>query len=358
MRGPAFRIACAGGALPRLSRPMTASAPVRLAVIGAGAWGTALALASGRARVAPVTTLWAHEPDVVQTINRERTNPVYLPGVVLPATLRATANLAEAARDAAIVLLAVPAQHLRSVSGQLAPHLAPNATLVLCAKGIEVGTGKLMSEVLSETAPRSALAVLSGPTFAAEVAAGKPTAVTLACPDEARGRDLVAAIGSAALRPYLSDDIIGAQVGGAVKNVIAIACGIVEGRRLGDNARAALMTRGLAEIMRLGTALGGKRETLMGLSGLGDLALTCNGVQSRNMSLGIALGRGKTLAEVLAGRRSIAEGVATAAAVRALAEKRGVDMPIVGAVDAIVHHGADITRTIAAVLERPFKSEG
>jgi glycerol-3-phosphate dehydrogenase (NAD(P)+) len=336
---------------------MTATAPARLAVIGAGAWGTALALASGRARAAPATMIWAHEPDVVQAINREHTNPPFLPGVLLPATLTATADLAEAARDAGIVLLAVPAQHLRAVSQRLAALLAPQATLVICAKGIEVGTGKLMSEVLDETLPGVPRAVLSGPTFAAEVAAGKPTAVTLACPDEGRGRDLVAALGSSALRPYLSDDIVGAQIGGAVKNVIAIACGIVEGRRLGDNARAALMTRGLAEIMRLGVALGGKRETLMGLSGLGDLALTCNGVQSRNMSLGMALGRGKPLGEVLASRRSIAEGVATAAAVRALAEKRGVDMPIVAAVDAIVHHGADITRTIAAVLERPFKSE-
>ena len=337
---------------------MTVSAPARLAIIGAGAWGTALALASGRVRVPPAATIWAHETDVAASINREHTNPTFLPGVMLPATLSATNDLAEAARDAAIVLLAVPAQHLRQVSARLIPHLARNAILVLCAKGIEVGSGKLMTEILAETAPGIPVAVLSGPTFAAEVAAGKPTAVTLACPDEIRGRELVTTLGSATLRPYLSDDLIGAQIGGAVKNVIAIACGIVEGRRLGDNARAALMTRGLAEIMRLGAALGGKRETLMGLSGLGDLSLTCNGIQSRNMSLGVALGRGKPLAEVLGSRRSIAEGVPTAAAVRALAEKRGVEMPIVGAVDAIVHHGADITRTIAAVLERPFRSEG
>lgn len=337
---------------------MTVSAPARLAIIGAGAWGTALALASGRVRVPPAATIWAHETDVAASINREHTNPTFLPGVMLPATLSATNDLAEAARDAAIVLLAVPAQHLRQVSARLAPHLARNAILMLCAKGIEVGSGKLMTEILAETAPGMPVAVLSGPTFAAEVAAGKPTAVTLACPDETRGRELATTLGSAALRPYLSDDLIGAQIGGAVKNVIAIACGIVEGRRLGDNARAALMTRGLAEIMRLGAALGGKRETLMGLSGLGDLSLTCNGIQSRNMSLGVALGRGKPLAEVLGSRRSIAEGVPTAAAVRALAEKRGVEMPIVGAVDAIVHHGADITRTIAAVLDRPFRSEG
>ncbi len=337
---------------------MTAPTPARLAVIGAGAWGTALAQAASRARHPRQTTIWAHEGDVAQAINREHGNPLFLPGVVLPAELRATTDLAEAAKDATIVLLAVPAQHLREVTARLAPHLAAGATLVLCAKGIEVGTGKLMSEVLDETAPGVPVAVLSGPTFAAEVAAGKPTAVTLATADARAGRTLVEVLGSAALRPYLSDDVIGAQVGGAVKNVIAIACGIIEGRRLGDNARAALMTRGLAEIMRLGEALGGKRETLMGLSGLGDLALTCNSVQSRNMSLGVALGKGKSLAEALAGRRSIAEGVATAVAVRALAERQHVDMPIVSAVEAIVHHGADITRTIAAVLERPFKSEG
>ncbi|MBM3539460.1 MAG: NAD(P)-dependent glycerol-3-phosphate dehydrogenase [Alphaproteobacteria bacterium] len=336
---------------------MTASAPARLAIIGAGAWGTALALAAGRTRVPPVTTIWAYEAEVADSINREHINPPFLPGVVLPATLAATTNLAEAVREAVTILLAVPAQHLREISQRIAPHLARGTVLVLCAKGIEVGTGRLMTEVLAETTPGVTAAVLSGPTFAAEVAAGKPTAVTLACADEERGRELVSMLGSAALRPYLSDDVIGAQIGGAVKNVIAIACGIVEGRRLGDNARAALMTRGLAEIMRLGTALGGKRETLMGLSGLGDLALTCNGIQSRNMSLGVALGRGKPLGEVLGSRRSVAEGVATAAAVQALAEKHGVDMPIVGAVDAIVHHGADITRTIAAVLERPFRSE-
>jgi glycerol-3-phosphate dehydrogenase (NAD(P)+) len=202
------------------------------------------------------------------------------------------------------------------------------------------------------------MAVLSGPTFAAEVAAGRPTAITLATTDAAMGTMLVAALGAATFRPYLSDDPIGAQVGGAVKNVIAIACGIVEGRKMGDNARAALLTRGLAEIMRLGAALGGKRETLMGLSGLGDLTLTCSSRQSRNMSLGAALGQGKSLAEALQGKTSIAEGVATAAAVAALARKRGVEMPIVATMNAILHEGADIDRAIAGLLDRPFRSEG
>lgn len=230
--------------------------------------------------------------------------------------------------------------------------------LILCAKGIELETGKMMSEILGETCPQARIAVLSGPTFAGEVAAGKPTAVTLACAEAGLGAALASTIGSAALRPYLSDDIVGAQIGGAVKNVIAIACGIVEGRGLGDNARAALMTRGLAEMMRLGVALGGRRETLMGLSGLGDLALTCNSPQSRNMSLGMALGKGRSLTHALADRPAVVEGVASAAAVRSLARRLHVEMPIVTAIDGILHHGAGITQTIAALLERPFKSEG
>jgi glycerol-3-phosphate dehydrogenase (NAD(P)+) len=329
----------------------------RLAVIGAGAWGTALAIAAGRAGRVGALSLWAHEPDVAAAINERHVNDAFLPEHDIPPFVRATSDLGEAARDAEALLIVVPAQHLRSVTARLAPHLHPGAPVVLCAKGIELNTGKLMSEVVAETCPQASIAVLSGPTFAAEVAAGKPTAVTLACVGATLGSAVVATLGSASLRPYLSDDPVGAQVGGAVKNVLAIACGIVEGRRLGDNARAALMTRGLAEMMRLGTALGGRRETLMGLSGLGDLALTCNSPQSRNMSLGIALGQGKSMVEALGGRRSIAEGVPSAAAVLSLARSRHVDMPIVAAVNGIVHRGADITSTIAALLERPFKSE-
>lgn len=339
--------------------PPPTSPPFRhVAVIGAGAWGTALAMAASRTAVPPSLSLWAHEADVAAAITSLRRNEAFLPGVEIPAGVQATNDLARATADADLLLLAVPAQHVRAVSAALAGHLAPEAPVILCAKGVEIKSGKLMTQVLAETCPGAPLAVLSGPTFAAEVAAGKPTAVTLACADEGLGRRIVAALGSAALRPYLAHDLIGAQVGGAVKNVIAIACGIVEGRQLGDNARAALMTRGLAEMMRLGVALGGERQTLMGLSGLGDLALTCNGVQSRNMSLGIALGKGRTLTELLAATRSIAEGVPSAAAVHKLAERIEVDMPIVGAVNNILHRGGDITRTIAALLERPFKTEG
>lgn len=337
---------------------MTGAEPFqRLAVIGAGAWGTALAIAVSRGKRIGDIPLWAHEREVAADINARRVNDAFLPGIQIPSGIRATADLASAIGQAEVALIAVPAQHVRAVAARCAGVLRPGTILVLCAKGIELNSGKLMSEVLAETCPTARPAVLSGPTFAAEVAAGKPTAVTLACGEERAGAALAATIGSAALRPYLTDDIVGAQIGGAVKNVIAIACGIVEGRHLGDNARAALIARGLSEMTRLGVALGGRRETLMGLSGLGDLALTCNGQQSRNLSLGIALGRGKTMAEALSGRRSIVEGVDTAAAVHALARRQGVDMPIVAAVDGILHHGADINRTVASLLERPFKSE-
>lgn len=326
----------------------------RIAVIGAGAWGTTLALVARRA--GRDVLIIAREPEVVAAINERHENPVFLPRVALDPALRATADMTEAG-TADAVLLVTPAQHLRAVAARLGPALRGGTPVVICAKGIERGTGKLMSEIAAETMPAALLAVLSGPSFASEVARDLPTAITLATADPSAGARLLASLGGARFRPYLSNDLIGAQIGGAVKNVIAIACGVVTGRGLGDNARAALMTRGLAEMMRLGAALGGRRETLMGLSGLGDLSLTCNGPQSRNMSLGIALGEGRSLADALAGKRSVAEGVDSAAAVRELAERRGVEMPIVSAVDAILHRNADIDAAIAGLLARPFKSE-
>lgn len=326
----------------------------RIGVIGGGAWGTALAMAVLRAGRDVV--LWAREAEVVAAINADHENRLFLPGVALDPTLRATADLAEvAAADA--VLLVTPAQHLRAVARTLAPSLRPGTPLVICAKGIELDGYGLMSDAAAAGAPEHPLAVLSGPTFAAEVALGLPTAVTLACADAALGAALVEALGSRFFRPYLSDDLVGAQIGGAVKNVLAIACGVVQGRRFGDNARAALITRGLAEITRLGVALGARPETLMGLSGLGDLTLTCSSLQSRNMSLGQALGEGRSLQEVLAERRSVAEGVYTAAAVVGLADRRSVDMPICAAVDAILNGGAAVDDTIAALLARPFRTE-
>ena len=325
-----------------------------IGVIGGGAWGTALGVVA-RANGHDVT-LWAREAAVVEAINAEHRNPLFLPEVELDPGLRATAEMAEAAQ-AEVLLLVAPAQHLRAVSGELARHLPAGVPLVICAKGIEQESCALMSEVVAEVLPEAPLAVLSGPTFAIEVARGLPTAVTLAATDQALGARLAELIGSPTFRPYLGDDLIGAQVGGAVKNVLAIACGIVEGRRFGENARAALTTRGLAELLRLGIAKGARAETLMGLSGLGDLVLTCNSELSRNTSLGIALGEGATLDEVLAARNSVAEGVATAPAVTLLAHQLGVEMPISLAVDGIVNHHASIDATIEGLLARPFTTE-
>ncbi|HUK09374.1 MAG TPA: NAD(P)H-dependent glycerol-3-phosphate dehydrogenase [Stellaceae bacterium] len=326
----------------------------RIGIVGAGAWGTALALALSRAGQRAL--IWAHEPETVEAINRRHENPLFLPGIALDPALEATGDLARTAA-CGIVLLATPAQHLRATATALAPALDAATPLVICAKGIEEGTGALMSEVVAASLPRNAIAVLSGPTFAGEVARGLPTAITLAAPDAALGRRLAQSIGSKTFRPYVSDDVPGAQVGGAIKNVVAIACGIVVGRKLGDNARAALITRGLAEMVRLALAKGGRAETLMGLSGLGDLTLTANGLQSRNHSLGVALGQGESLQAILAARRSVAEGVSSARAAAALASRLQVEMPIVAAVDAILHRGAPIDTVIEELLSRPLRAE-
>jgi glycerol-3-phosphate dehydrogenase (NAD(P)+) len=325
-----------------------------IGIIGGGAWGTALAQSLRRGGRDVV--IWAREAEVVEAINRDHANPVFLPGIALDPAIRATAQLAEAAA-VEILLLAPPAQHLRQVAQSLAPHLAVGVPVVVCAKGIETSSGALLSEVVAASLPATRRAVLSGPTFAAEVARGLPTAVTLACADPGLAQRLVEALGSRNFRPYLSDDPVGAEIGGAIKNVLAIACGIVIGRGLGDNARAALMTRGLAEMVRLAVAKGAKPVTLMGLSGLGDLMLTCTSTQSRNYALGIALGEGQALAAFLGGRRSVAEGVESAAAAAELARRLGIEMPIVAAVDAILHRGAAIGGAIEALLARPFGSE-
>ncbi len=330
------------------------SAMQRFGIIGGGAWGTALAQSLRRARRDVV--LWAREAEVVEAINRDHANPLFLPRVMLDPLIVATSELGVASRVDA-VLLTVPAQHLRAICASLAPLMTGRLPVIICTKGIEEGGGALMSEVVASTLPQAALSVLSGPTFAAEVAQGLPTAVTLAIDDAELGKSLIAAIGTRTFRPYLSDDVVGAEIGGAVKNVMAIACGIVMGRGMGDNARAALITRGLAEMVRLALAKGGKAETLMGLSGLGDLTLTCSSTQSRNHALGMALGKGENLQGFLAARRSVAEGVSSAAATATLARRLNVDMPIVFAIDAILHHGADIDQVVDALLARPFKGE-
>ncbi|MBE9556850.1 MAG: NAD(P)-dependent glycerol-3-phosphate dehydrogenase [Proteobacteria bacterium] len=327
----------------------------RVAVIGAGAFGTALACVVRRAGSEAI--VWARDPAIADSIASGKGNPVYLPDIALEPGIAATTNLATALDGADAVLLVVPSQFLRAATEKMAPLLADGVPVVLCAKGIERGTCAMMTEVVAETLPAAPVAVLSGPTFAKEVAAGLPTAITLATSDARLGARLVEMIGSTAFRPYLSNDPVGAEIGGAVKNVIAIACGIMAGRGLGDNARAATMTRGLAEILRLGHKLGGRGETLMGLAGIGDLSLTCNGMLSRNMTLGLALGEGRPLNEILAERRAVTEGVATAASVVELAARHGVDMPISQAVNRIVNERADVGATIAEVLARPFRPE-
>jgi len=323
-------------------------------VIGAGAWGTALAQVCARAGLQ--VTLQARETEVVESIAAKRENTLFLPGVVLEPEIAAVADMAGLA-SCDLILAVAPAQHLRSALKALAPHLRSGVPVVLCAKGVEQGTLKLMSEVAAEVLPAAPLAVLSGPSFAGEVARGLPTAVTLACEDEALGRRIIEAIAIPAFRPYLAADMIGAEAGGAVKNVLAIACGIVEGKGLGRSAHAALITRGFAELTRLAMALGAKAETVAGLCGLGDLVLTCSSPQSRNMSVGLALGGGMTLAEALAGKLSVAEGVASAPAVRDLAARLGVEMPICQAVAAILAGEAEVEAAIAGLLSRPLKSE-
>ncbi|WP_337996612.1 NAD(P)H-dependent glycerol-3-phosphate dehydrogenase [Oleispirillum naphthae] len=326
----------------------------RIGIVGAGAWGTALANTAAKAGRA--ATLWAHEADVVEGINAARENGVFLPGVKLDPGVVATGKLAEiAACD--VVLWVTPAQFARRVLRDYSRFHRPGVPVVMCAKGIEEDTLCLMSEVLTQELPRSPWGVLSGPTFAAEVARGLPTAITLACADEALARRLAHAVGTPAFRPYWSRDVIAAEVGGAVKNVLAIACGIVSGRGLGHNAQAALITRGLAEITRLAVAKGAQPVSLMGLAGLGDLILTATSMMSRNFSLGAALGQGRALADILAERRAVTEGVATARAVRDLAAKTGIDMPVAAAVAAVLFDGADIAATISDLLARPLRAE-
>jgi glycerol-3-phosphate dehydrogenase (NAD(P)+) len=327
----------------------------RIGIIGAGAWGTALAMVAARAGRDVV--IQAREADVVDVINTEHENPVFLAGVSLDPAIRATTEVAEAAKGADAVLLVVPSQFMRAAIGGLKGELGNGVPVVICTKGVEKTSHALMSEIVEEVLPGTPIAALSGPTFAAEVAADLPTAVTLACADADKAVQLSDALGTSRFRAYRSDDIIGAQIGGAVKNVLAIGCGIVEGRGLGDNARAALITRGLAEIVRLGAAKGAKAETLMGLCGIGDLVLTCNAMQSRNFSLGVGLGRGETLDDITGARTSVAEGVSNASSVSELAGTLNIEMPICLAVDEILNHGADIDATIEGLLSRPVTVE-
>lgn len=323
-----------------------------LAVVGAGAFGTALAMlfaADGR----PVR-LWARRPAAAARIAATRENEEHLEGIGLPPSVAVTASLADLV-EAPLWILAVPAQHLRAVLAAAPSAGAP--TLVITAKGLEAGTLKLMTEVAAEAAPGCPAAILSGPSFAADIARGLPTAVTLAADDLGSAQALARTLARPAFRPYASDDPVGAQVGGLAKNVLAIACGVVVGARLGESARAALVARGFAEMTRLGLALGARAETMAGLSGLGDLVLTCGSTRSRNMALGVALGEGQTLAEARAGRTDVAEGAATAPALVALAARLGVDMPIVRATADLLAGRISLADTIAGLLARPLRDE-
>ena len=329
------------------------SAAPAIGVIGAGAWGTALAQmlsSDGRA-----VQLWAREPGLAEAINRDHTNALFLPGIALAPAIVATAALDDLAA-LPVLLVAVPAQHLAATLGALGR--ASVGDLVLCAKGIEAGSGRLMAEVAAEVLPHAQLAVLSGPTFAAEVAAGLPTAVTLSCGGgEAQWARLAPVVSRAAFRPYYSDDLIGAEIGGAVKNVLAIACGVVDGLGLGQNARAALIARGYAEMLRFGLARGARAETLAGLCGLGDLVLTCSSPASRNFALGRALGQGQSAAEALNDKASVAEGAHTAPVLAALAAAEQIAMPIVSGVAQLLAGHAAAAEVVARLLARPLGTE-
>jgi glycerol-3-phosphate dehydrogenase (NAD(P)+) len=300
--------------------------------------------------------LWAREPEVVESINARHVNETFLPGVALDGKIRATGKLGDVAGCDALLLVA-PAQHVRSVARELRPSLRDMQPIVMCAKGIEQSSGQMMGDVLGAELPAVTQAVLSGPSFAADVARGLPAALTVACADEVIGRALAERLGGPGFRLYWTNDVVGVELGGALKNVLAIAAGIVDGKGLGASAHAALVTRGFAEMRRLGSALGARPETLIGLSGLGDLILTCGSPQSRNMSLGRALGRGQTLDQALAGKVSVSEGVYTATAVRRIAQEKGIEMPICAAVCDVVEGRASVDAAIGQLMNRPIKAE-
>ena len=328
---------------------------MKCAVIGAGAWGTALAnvLAANGHTVA----LWAREPDVVEAVNTGRENRRFLPGVCVSAAVTATGRIGDALGSAELVLFVAPSHALREVVTSGSDSVAPDAVLVVASKGIERGSLAIMSDVVAQSLPRHAVVALSGPTFAAEVAHGQPTAVVAASTDHQAAERVQRALSSDMFRVYTHDDVIGVELGGALKNVMAVATGIAEGVGLGFNSRAALITRGLAEMTRLGVALGASQATFAGLAGLGDLVLTCTGALSRNRALGIEIGRGSTLEEALRGKDTVAEGVLNTISARALAEREGVDMPIVLAVHRILFEAQPPRLAISELMSRELRAE-
>ncbi len=334
--------------------PERTTAYHKIAVIGGGAWGTALAQVLSLQGLA--VTIWAHEAETVRDIEEHRSNAVFLPGISLAQDLRATTDFADLA-DAGLCLLVPPAQHLGAIAGRLKAHLPAITPWVICSKGIEQASGRLLGDVLADVVPGATIAALSGPSFASDVARGLPAALTVACADESIGEDIARSLGSQNLRLYWTRDLVGVQLGGAIKNVLAIAAGIVDGKQLGASAHAALVTRGFAEMGRFAAAFDAEPQTMAGLAGLGDLLLTCGSPQSRNMSLGRSLGQGQTLTDILGQRRAVTEGVFTAAAMAQVADAKGIDVPIARAVHAIVDGRISVDDAIQDLMTRPVKPE-
>jgi glycerol-3-phosphate dehydrogenase (NAD(P)+) len=334
---------------------MTDEKITKIGIVGAGTWGSALAQAISR-NTDDVSILTRNQ-EQADEINNQHTNSRYLQDIPLNENIKATTDAQAIAANSDALFLVTPAQHMRAAVEAMQPVLPTGTPLIICSKGIEMATGMLMSQVVDELAPENTYLVLSGPNFADEIAKGLPAATTLATSNSAVGKRVAQAIFSKTFRPYVTSDPIGAEIGGAIKNVIAIACGIVYGSDLGENARAAIMTRGMAEIKRMGKILGARPETFLGLSGLGDLTLTCNSMKSRNFSLGVARGRGESLNEILAKRYNVTEGVATSSAVLDFAKKHAIDMPICAAVNETLHKGVTVKDTIDALMSRPLTQE-
>lgn len=327
----------------------------RVGVIGGGAWGTALGVIANRA--GSKVSLGSKNPNVIASIKEKRVNDVYLPSVFIDPSIEVTDKFEDVCRSD-ILILAMPSYCLRSICISISDTLPPNVTLVIASKGIERGSLMLMSDVVKAVLPNNPVAILSGPNLAEEAAHGLPTATTIACANTELWDTIMYAIGGRLFRPYMTDDVIGTQIGGIVKNVIAIACGIATGREMGENSRAALVTRGFSEMSRFTVANGGKYETLMGLSGLGDLILTCNSVKSRNMSFGMAIGQGKSKEELLSNRgRTALEGVVSSESIYKLSKKQNISMPICEAVYRIIYEDESVDSVIDTLLERPFVSE-
>jgi glycerol-3-phosphate dehydrogenase (NAD(P)+) len=333
---------------------MSRSSEIHVAVIGAGSWGTTFA---ALASVNTPTWLWARRPELVDSINRDHANPDYLTGFVMPDELRATGSLEEAVSDADVVIMAVPSHGFREIAAEASPYLRPWVPIVSLSKGIEQGTLKRMTEVAADEMPGRPVGVMTGPNLAKEIMAGQPAASVVAIADATIAHELQRILTRPSLRVYTNPDVVGCEVAGVVKNVIAIAAGMAEGMEFGDNTRATLITRGLAEMSRLGVAMGGDPLTFAGLAGMGDLIATCSSKQSRNNSVGLALGRGQSIGDILASMNMVAEGVKSSPSVLELARRYGVEMPITEQVVAVCHEGASARDALTALMTRSSKSE-